>query len=302
MDLGGRVAPVSRPRRSLPVSLFPPSPSQLLSVLLCTLPLGLTPCQIARGSQTRHVPSGPQLLSPKTGVPRHACRRLSCLPQPSSNLFLSTVVLQRPRASGLGISGTVLAVNMDIQNKAPTDGWPTAISEPNEAQLCDQSQHHAINLSSSRLETRCGLTQLSASSPAFYRVFWGASLPTKPNCLFCSLRWHGTAASIPTSRLARGVRDRTQPQGKHSSLLAVPPGHGRARQENSGRRNDITIPGRRHLGRLTWRADPELRGHSTDVDVDNLVHPESGFFPLAVVLSYSSHRQRGVLSKIAWTK
>lgn len=90
-------------------------------------------------------------------------------------------------------------------------------------------------------------------------------------------------------RLARGVRDGMQLQDKHSSVLAVPPGHGRVTTTNSRRRSDITMPGRRHLGRLTWRAEPGTPGplDSTDVDIDNLVHPEPYFFVLAVVLSYT---------------
>ena len=101
------------------------------------------------------------------------------------SLFLSAVERQTTsRASGLGTSCPVQIcsrVTVDVQNRFL---WPTAISELNEAQLCDQSQHHAINLSSSRHETRCGLTQLSASSPHRSILYSRAHLAsTRPTVL-----------------------------------------------------------------------------------------------------------------------
>lgn len=180
VDLGGRIAPVSRP---LPVSLLPPSPSQLLSVLLCTLPLGLT----AMSNSTRQSDKAWSLLvlsfyPPKTGVPRHACRRLSCLPQPSSNLFLSTIVLQRPRASGLGIGATIFAVHVDIQNKPPIDGLPPF---PNRTRLSC-----ATNLNITRLISQARDLKPAVGSPSsvlpvhrFTLRFWGASSLNKPNCV-----------------------------------------------------------------------------------------------------------------------
>lgn len=104
------------------------------------------------------VPPGPQLLSPEDW------RATACLPstvvppQPSSKLFLSTVVLQRPRASGLGIIGTILAVHMDIQNKPPTDGLPPF---PNRTRLSC-----ATNLNITRLISQARDLKPAVGSPS----------------------------------------------------------------------------------------------------------------------------------------
>lgn len=58
-----------------------------------------------------------------------------------------------------GVHGPYGSIDISKIERRCLPSFPNA----NEAQLCHQSQHHAINLSSSQRETRCGLTQLSAS-------------------------------------------------------------------------------------------------------------------------------------------
>lgn len=150
--------------------------SQLLSVLLCTLLLGLTaivnrpdavrPCLSACSADTH---------SGRDCVPRHACRRVASI----ANIGWSLVFFFFfKRSHGTASSWDVLSLRSWHESPDPggvhgpygsidiskierrcLPSFPNA----NEAQLCHQSQHHAINLSSSQRETRCGLTQLSAS-------------------------------------------------------------------------------------------------------------------------------------------
>lgn len=171
VDLGGRVLLVSRARRSLPclsVSLLPPLPSQLLSVLLCTLPLGLTvmsnkpkPTQSDRDRSSAFPPALRQPGAQQIGMPAVDC---ACIPQPSWNPFLSTVVEQRPRASGLGISRPVQAgvrsidTCLDIQNKSIRGGLPPF---PNQTRLSC-----ATNLNITRLISQARDMKPAVGSPS----------------------------------------------------------------------------------------------------------------------------------------
>lgn len=215
VDQGGRVPLVSRARRSLwcrsCLASLAARSRPLLSFclfLLCALPLRLTGHVEQRLGATQSDKTFPSALAPML-------RATACLP---STCRLSRCRRYLSRASGLGISSPCPGTRVRgpyngplwiSKKKKNIPGRLPPFLEPSEAQLFGQSQHHAINLSSSRHETRCGLTRsLLLLQSSILRCILG--------CIFCPFSACPPApvmycCSTFQPRLARARRDGTQP-------------------------------------------------------------------------------------------
>lgn len=224
--------------------------SQLLSVLLCTMPLGLT----AMSNSTRQ--SGNQEWACPLLVFSFAPRRLAChgLPAVDCRLVPPPTQLEpffkhcrattktkslRPWHQWYLCSRSVW---MDIQNKPPVAS--TAISENRTRLSCATNLDITRLISQARdMKPAVGSPSSVLSSSVFYRAILGARLYQLANYLYFVL--FKVLHRIPTTptRSGRSAGDATSRQ-KHTSVLAVPPGHGRTcKTRNSRRRHDITIPG-----------------------------------------------------------